>query len=129
MRLMSTKNLIINAVGSDRTGIISDMTKNVIEVGGNVGESKAARLGKYFSLMMVVKIPEEHVSKLSTQLETMVDLNAAIFETSEDDATASAANPAIACTCTHIPSYHETRKLSYLSGWEFFRTHLCCCPM
>ncbi|CAJ1932051.1 unnamed protein product [Cylindrotheca closterium] len=96
LRLMSTKNLIINAVGSDRTGIVSDMTKHVTDAGGNVGESKAARLGKYFSLMMVVNIPEEHVSKLNAQLETMHDLNATVFETAEDDVVISTVNSAIA---------------------------------
>lgn len=98
---MSTKNLIINAVGKDRTGIVSDMTKHVIDVGGNVGESKAAKLGKYFSLMMVVKIPEEQVSKLHQQLDKMHDLNAAVFETSDDDSVAITVNPNIACTYTY----------------------------
>jgi glycine cleavage system regulatory protein len=105
LRFLSSKNLIINAVGSDRTGIVSDMTKHVIDVGGNVGESKAARLGKYFSVMMVVSVPEEQVSKLNDQLDTMDDLNATVFETFDDDDgsdVVSTVNPAIACACIWI---------------------------
>mmetsp|Transcript_5943 Transcript_5943/g.14079 ORF Transcript_5943/g.14079 Transcript_5943/m.14079 type:complete len:206 (-) Transcript_5943:158-775(-) len=96
IRFLSTKNLIINAVGSDRTGIVSDMTKHVTDAGGNVGESQAAKLGKHFSLMMIVTVPEEQVSKLKDQLDNMDDLNAAVFETSLDDSAASTVNPAIA---------------------------------
>ena len=39
------KSLIINAVGNDRLGIVSDMSKFVNDAGGNVGESQAAHYG------------------------------------------------------------------------------------
>lgn len=88
--------MIINAVGSDRLGIVSDMTKYVTDVGGNVGESQAAKLGNFFSLMMVVSVPEEKVDPLVDQLTTMADLNASVFVT--DEAVAKQVNPKIGCT-------------------------------
>mmetsp|Transcript_23409 Transcript_23409/g.23644 ORF Transcript_23409/g.23644 Transcript_23409/m.23644 type:complete len:237 (-) Transcript_23409:37-747(-) len=53
----TTQTLLINAVGLDRVGIVHDMTKEVIQVGGNVGSSQAAKLGNYFSFMMLVHVP------------------------------------------------------------------------
>jgi len=53
----TTQTLLINAVGLDRVGIVHEMTKEVIQVGGNVGSSQAAKLGNYFSFMMLVHVP------------------------------------------------------------------------
>jgi glycine cleavage system transcriptional repressor len=80
LRCFSTKqqSLIINAVGTDRLGIVSDMTKEVIDVGGNVGESQAAKLGKHFSLMMLVEVPHDQVDVLQQKLSAMKDLTASV---------------------------------------------------
>ena len=43
-----SKRLIINAVGSDRLGIVSDMTKYVTDSGGNVGESVSLSVSHVF---------------------------------------------------------------------------------
>ena len=43
-----SKRLIINAVGSDRLGIVSDMTKYVTDSGGNVGESVSLSVSPCF---------------------------------------------------------------------------------
>jgi glycine cleavage system transcriptional repressor len=83
----STKpqRLIINAVGVDRVGIVSDMTKEVTDVGGNVGESQAARLGKHFSLMMLVQVPSDQVSTLQDRLAQMKGLTATACLTTDDN--------------------------------------------
>lgn len=83
------KSLIINAVGNDRLGIVSDMTKYVTDAGGNVGESQAALLGSHFSLMMMVSIPEPEVQGLVERLQNMKDMNASVFVSTEDTAATS----------------------------------------
>jgi len=87
--------LIINAVGQDRLGIVSDITGMVISNGGNVGESQAAKLGSHFSLMMLVDCPINKLDDLKSTLQSMQDMNAAIFEApyAEDHPI----NPRIAC--------------------------------
>jgi glycine cleavage system transcriptional repressor len=78
-------SLIINAVGTDRLGIVHDMTKEVIDAGGNVGASQAAKLGKYFSLMMLVDVPINMVDSLTTNLQTQYkDLSASVSKTDND---------------------------------------------
>ena len=72
------------------------MTKYVVDVGGNVGESQATKLGKYFSLMMRVDVPQDNVSMLTTALENMDDMNATVFAT-DDDTTEVLVNPEVGC--------------------------------
>lgn len=72
--------MIINAAGKDRLGIVSDVTKLVIDHNGNVGESVAGRLGpNYFSLMMLVSVPTEAVESLQNEVQKLPDLHSAVF--------------------------------------------------
>jgi predicted amino acid-binding ACT domain protein len=54
-----TAHLIVNALGVDRVGIVSDMTNLVTVQGGSVGESNATKIGGHFSLTMLVSFPTE----------------------------------------------------------------------
>lgn len=78
--------LVVNAVGSDRPGIVSDITKRVVDAGGNVGESQAAKLGSHFGLMMLISVPKEKREKLEMDLEKMVDMTTTCFETGDPHA-------------------------------------------
>ena len=91
----SDLHLIINAVGKDRLGIVSDVTGMVIAAGGNVGDSQAAKLGSHFSLMMEVSLPREKLDTLKEQIESMPNMNAALYEDEVQDA---AQTPQIGCT-------------------------------
>ena len=90
------KSLIINAVGNDRLGIVSDMSKFVNDAGGNVGESQAALLGSHFSLMMIVTVPESEAEGLVNRLNNMKDMNASVF-VSNEDADVTSIRPKIGC--------------------------------
>jgi glycine cleavage system transcriptional repressor len=67
--------LMINTLGPDRLGIVSDMTKLITDVGGSVGESQATKLGSYFLLTMQVSVPSkaaaENLKKLLTDESVM----------------------------------------------------------
>lgn len=96
----TTAHLIINAAGLDRLGIVSDVTGLVIQHGGNVGESVAARLGSsYFSLMMLVTVPAAARDALQQQVLAVPGLSAAVFavDNASTIATATAAKPVIGC--------------------------------
>lgn len=80
-RFLSTTHLVVNAVGVDRTGIVSEVTKNVVDAGGNVGESQAAKLGHHFSLMMILQVPSDKLDSFKDTMKKMKDVNTAMFET------------------------------------------------
>ena len=82
-------SLIINAVGQDRCGLVSEITGFVIHEGGNVGESQASKLGKYFSLMMLVEVPRQNLDSLQERLRGMNHMNATVFEANAEDAVSS----------------------------------------
>ena len=82
----SKAHLIVNAVGKDRLGIVSEISKHVTDIGGNVGESQATKLGKHFSMMMIIDIPADQKETLEQQLQTMQGMNTTVFETEADSA-------------------------------------------
>jgi glycine cleavage system transcriptional repressor len=86
----TTMDVIINAVGEDRLGIVSDVSKIVIECGGNVSESVAGRLGSHFSLMMLVTIPKSSYDIIQQQIRHVPDLEGAVFDTKTSSSSATA---------------------------------------
>lgn len=80
-------HLVVNAVGVDRPGIVSEMTKHVTDVGGNVGQSKASTMGSnLFSVMMLVQVPSAKAEGLQNSLQSIGGLNTSVFETEPQDA-------------------------------------------
>lgn len=73
--------LVVNAVGLDRPGIVSDMTKLVTDVNGSVGESRALKLGDHFTLMMLCNVPGEKEENFRQVLDQLHDLHITTFKT------------------------------------------------
>uniref|UniRef100_A0A7S0GHT8 ACT domain-containing protein n=1 Tax=Proboscia inermis TaxID=420281 RepID=A0A7S0GHT8_9STRA len=83
----SQQFFIVNSVGLDRSGIVSDMTGVMDKAGCNIGESRAVKLGNHFSVMMLVSAPkEETTSSLTEQLKVIDGLTITTFETSDPKA-------------------------------------------
>jgi glycine cleavage system regulatory protein len=79
----------------DRLWIVNDIAEKVIEGGGNVAESKASKLGQYFSIMMLVDVPgPDDVAEMTRLLSSLPDLNVAVFEAKD----VQIRPPRIACT-------------------------------
>ena len=75
--------LVINSVGLDRPGIVSGITKFVVDSGGNIGASQAAKLGSHFGLMMLVSIPKEQSDSLLKSLVNLKDMQTVCFVTTD----------------------------------------------
>jgi hypothetical protein len=71
----------------------------VIAHGGNVGESVAGRLSSsYFSLMMLVSVPEENRDALQRDILAVPDLRSAVFVVDPNGASTAKPTPSIGCT-------------------------------
>jgi glycine cleavage system regulatory protein len=84
----------------DRLWIVNDVAEKVIESGGNVAESKAAKLGQYFSITMLVEVHGDKggcADEMRSLLSSLPDLNVAVFEAKET----AAAVPSVACKSNH----------------------------
>lgn len=53
---MSTE-IVITMTGSDRVGLVEDITRILLELGGNVSTSRMARLGGEFTALILVTVP------------------------------------------------------------------------
>ena len=69
------KNLIITAVGSDRLGIVSELTKIITNHGGNIEESRMTRLGADFTIIMLVTIDSKYKESLIMDLQAIEELS------------------------------------------------------
>jgi glycine cleavage system transcriptional repressor len=63
--------IVITLTGTDRTGIVEDLTKRLLDHGGNVETSRMARLGGEFAVLMLVSLPVEHQAALERSIKTL----------------------------------------------------------
>lgn len=52
--LTAVQQLVVTASGPDRPGIVARLSKRVLDCGGNVEESRMARLAGEFSILMLI---------------------------------------------------------------------------
>jgi glycine cleavage system transcriptional repressor len=68
------KQLIaICAIGSDRTGLVYDLTRVVVDCGGNILESRMTALGNEFATMMLVSGNWHTLAKLEAELAKLAE--------------------------------------------------------
>lgn len=46
--------IVLSAIGTDRTGVVQDITKVILSCGGNIEESRMTALGSEFAVLMLV---------------------------------------------------------------------------
>lgn len=64
-------NIVLTLTGTDRTGIVEEVTKALLDLGGNVETSRMARLGGEFAVLMLVSMPEEQLANLDKGIQSM----------------------------------------------------------
>jgi glycine cleavage system transcriptional repressor len=63
------KQLIaISAIGNDRTGLVYDLTRVVVDCGGNVLESRMTALGNEFAMLLLVAGNWHTLAKLEAEI-------------------------------------------------------------
>ena len=48
------QHLAVSAIGSDRTGMVHDLTRVISDCGGSISESRMASLGNEFAMLVLV---------------------------------------------------------------------------
>jgi len=78
--------IVISAIGTDRTGVVQDLTKVVLNCGGNIEESRMTTLGSEFAMLLLVSGNWHTLSRLEQGLEKLSekdDLSISIKQTHE----------------------------------------------
>jgi glycine cleavage system transcriptional repressor len=63
--------IVISAIGTDRTGIVEDISKVVLSCGGNIEESRMTTLGSEFAMLMLVSGNWHTLSRLESGFEKL----------------------------------------------------------
>ena len=67
--------LIISAVGSDRPGIVSELSGTITSHGGNIEKSRMTRLGSDFTIIMLVTVDPKWEESLVVALQAIKELS------------------------------------------------------
>jgi glycine cleavage system transcriptional repressor len=65
------RNFVLTLTGSDRIGIVEELTGLLLDRGGNIESSRMARLGGEFAVLMLVSMPEEMFAGLDAGLDEL----------------------------------------------------------
>ena len=68
-------SLIISAVGSDRSGIVSEISGVITSHGGNIEKSRMTRLGSDFTIIMLVMVDSKWEESLLVALQAIKELS------------------------------------------------------
>lgn len=68
---MSEHFLVLSALGTDRPGLVAELTRYLVERGGNVEESRMVTLGAEFGVMVLVSGEADALARIERELPTM----------------------------------------------------------
>ena len=63
--------IVLSALGSDRTGVVQDITQVILSCGGNIEESRMTTLGSEFAVLMLVSGNWHTLTRLESALEKL----------------------------------------------------------
>ena len=69
------KNFIIYISGLDRIGFISDISKEISSLNGNIEVSKMIKLGADFNMLILISLDPKHIDTFKKSLNQYSDLS------------------------------------------------------
>lgn len=78
------EKIIIYVNGKDRIGLISDITKEISNLNGNIETSKMIKLNQDFNMLILISIDNEKIDLLNKNLSLYSDLSVSIKKTSSN---------------------------------------------
>lgn len=67
--------MVISAIGGDRTGVVRDLTRVILDCGGSVRESRMTALGAEFAALLLVSGNWHAVSRMEQELARFGESN------------------------------------------------------
>jgi glycine cleavage system transcriptional repressor len=65
------RNFVLTLTGPDRIGVVDNLTRLLLDHGGNVETSRMARLGGEFAILMLVSMPADQFAAMEKDLESL----------------------------------------------------------
>lgn len=98
--------IVICAIGSDRTGLVYDVTRVILDCGGNVLESRMTALGSEFAMLLLVSGHWHTLTKLDNEFKKLSDathINITIRRTETRSPRPDAATYSVDVVCLDQP--------------------------
>ncbi|HTW74588.1 MAG TPA: ACT domain-containing protein [Steroidobacteraceae bacterium] len=67
------QHLAVSAIGSDRTGMVHELTRIISECGGNVAESRMTALGAEFAMLLLVSGNWHALARIESELTRLAE--------------------------------------------------------
>lgn len=67
------QHIAVSAIGSDRTGMVHELTRVISDCGGSISESRMATLGSEFAMLLLVAGNWHSLAKLETELKKLAE--------------------------------------------------------
>lgn len=84
--------IVLSAIGTDRSGVVKDISKAILECGGNIEESRMTSLGAEFAVLMLISgnwhTPaklEKALDELTSRHELVINLKKTGSAATQDD--------------------------------------------
>ncbi|MCP4139704.1 MAG: hypothetical protein GY755_05340 [Chloroflexi bacterium] len=77
---MSKTHLVVTIVGSDKRGLVAEVTESVLENNASIEESHMTRLGGEFAIIMLVSLSEAEKEPFNKSLEKFEKEGLTIFK-------------------------------------------------
>jgi glycine cleavage system transcriptional repressor len=65
-------NVVFTLTGADRVGIVDEVTRLLLNCGGNIETSRMARLGGEFAILVLVSLPSEGLAALEKAIPHLI---------------------------------------------------------
>jgi glycine cleavage system transcriptional repressor len=63
--------IVLSAVGNDRSGVVNDISKVILDCGGNIEESRMSALGNEFAMLLLISGNWHTLAKLESELDKL----------------------------------------------------------
>ena len=67
------QHIVISAVGSDRVGMVHELSKAIADCGGSISESRMTSLGNEFAMLLLVNGNWHTLAKLEGEFKKLAD--------------------------------------------------------
>ena len=74
-------NIVFTLTGTDRVGIVDEVTQLLLDCGGNIETSRMARLGGEFAILVLVSMPSERLDALAKAIPHLIAQGYAVTTT------------------------------------------------
>lgn len=64
-------DIVFTLTGTDRVGIVNDVTKLILDLGGNIESSRMARLAGAFAMLLLISLPSDQMAGLERVVQTL----------------------------------------------------------